>query len=210
MENQETRTIDNTRSVIRNKTTAARFDAFSEGRLSYKKKRTRRDTSRRKYTDSQAPNSESYAHIAEQARQHNIPITDEDISLLLRLQGRENEEPFPVGMFLVAFIKDMLDIFLTFTIVGIVLILPFSFFISLVLFLWIRGRLQGGWYKKKMIKFAWRRFFIMLGIESLPLFGIIPANNLFVYMVHKRETLIVRTLNDTMEYLHRNTKMRHR
>lgn len=202
LRDQETKTSLNTAG------TNVRFVEFADARISRKKPRVKTNTQSQRETAFHILEKQILPTLRERAEREGVHVTDTDIQTLLHQRTRLSPDPFPVGVFLVAFIKDILDAFFTLSVFGIIIILPLSIIVSLILFFWVKGKLQGGWYKKKMIKYMWRRFFLTLCLESLPFFGIIPANTIFVYAVHKRDTRTVQILNEAAEILHRGGYMK--
>ncbi len=112
------------------------------------------------------------------------------------------EKPeFPWIIFLAAVIKDILDVPLELTLVGIILTTVLSFILSIVLFFWILGKASGGWWKKKIISWLWSRYVAVIILEFIPFFKIIPTTTIFIYMAHKRETKLVKLFNLALEEL---------
>jgi hypothetical protein len=142
-----------------------------------------------------------YADTAKEFSTPEFEITKQDIDLAV--EGRPEKPPFPYGIFLVAFIKDILDLVFTVSIVGIIVVLPLSFFMAFILFFWLQGKMSGGWYKKKIIKWLWKRFFLTIGLEAIPFLGLIPATTIFVYMAHNKESKLVQHFDNLLEAIHR-------
>lgn len=109
---------------------------------------------------------------------------------------------FPYIIVALAILKDLLDVG-DLSIVGIVLTTAVSFLIAIVLFFWTLGKLSGGWWKKKMISWLWKRYILAIAIEFTPFGKIIPATTIFILMAHYREKRIVKVLNEALEELHR-------
>lgn len=101
-----------------------------------------------------------------------------------------------------AFIKDALDAIATISVIGIIFTYPLSIGLGVALFLWTLGKMSGGWWKKAIIRWVWVRFGLVLIIEMIPFVQIIPANTIFILMVHYKETKIVKLLNRGLEALH--------
>jgi hypothetical protein len=138
--------------------------------------------------------------LEELAHEHNMQIDAEDLKITAR--NIPKEEPFPIFIFLIALMKDMVDLIANLSFFGIFLIWVGSFFMSVVLFLWFLGKMQGKWWKKRMLTWAIRRALLALALESMPIFSIIPATTILVIMTHNRETKIVRMLSQVLETLH--------
>lgn len=114
------------------------------------------------------------------------------------------EEPdFPIVIFLAAIIKDFLDIPFELSIVGIILTTALSFVLSAVLFVWTLGKMSGGWWKKRIIKWLWIRYVAVFIIEFIPFFKIVPTATIFIYMAYRRETKIVKLFNLALEEFRR-------
>jgi len=113
------------------------------------------------------------------------------------------EEPdFPQIIFMAAVMKDLLDIPLELSIIGIILTTMLSFVLSIVLFIWVLGKLSGGWWKKRIIRWLWIRYVAVIILEFFPFFKIVPATTIFIYMAYKREKKIVKLFNLALEELH--------
>jgi hypothetical protein len=112
------------------------------------------------------------------------------------------EKPsFPGIVLSLALIKDILDAG-DFTGIGIVVTTALSFLISLVLFLWLLGKVSGGWWKKKLIRGLWVRYALAVFIEFIPFVKLIPATTILVLMAHFREPKVVQALNGALERIH--------
>jgi hypothetical protein len=109
---------------------------------------------------------------------------------------------FPVIIVGLAILKDFLDV-LDLSIIGIIFTTITSILVSLILAFWTFGRASGGWWKKRLIKWLIKRFIIMLGLELIPFFKIIPATTIFILMAHYREKKMVKIANLILEELHR-------
>lgn len=117
---------------------------------------------------------------------------------------RDPPEPvhFPFLIAGISAFKDVTDA-LDITIAGIIVTTLLSVFVSLTLFFWFWGKMKGRWWKKAMMKFIVRRFFLMLGIELLPFLKFIPMTTIFVLMAHYKEKKIVRLMNLALEIMHK-------
>lgn len=109
---------------------------------------------------------------------------------------------FPFLIFGGAFIKDVLDAVLDFTIVGVIGACFFTVIFSIILGIWCYGKISGGFWKKMII----RRIFIYYGvsfvIELIPFIQIVPTTMAFVLLAHFHETKIAKLINGGLEYLH--------
>jgi hypothetical protein len=96
---------------------------------------------------------------------------------LENLSANKPEHPvFPVHIFMMAVMKDLLDI-LTLGIVGIIA----NVVVGLVLWFWILGKMN---FMKRWI---WRRFILYVFIEFIPFISFIPIWTFFVARAHLRE-----------------------
>ncbi len=110
--------------------------------------------------------------------------------------------PFPVIIVGLAILKDFLDV-LDVSIIGIIFTTIASILVSIILAFWTFGRASGGWWKKRLFTWLIKRFLIMLGLELVPFFKIIPATTIFILMAHYREKKLVKIANLVLEELHR-------
>lgn len=142
---------------------------------------------------------EGVAEILKRTFPEHYEYFDEGEEELLVTEPVEKPR-FPLLIVLAAASKDTLDI-LEFTIIGAILTVPLSLLLGLVLFIWCLGKISGGWWKKALIKWLWKRYVFTLIIEFIPLFKIIPATTIFVLMAHYREKKIVKIANLALEEL---------
>lgn len=121
-----------------------------------------------------------------------------------RLQGEtaKSRPSFPVFIFSLALIKDLLDVPLDLSVVAALFASILSVFVGITLALWMFGKMSGAWYKRGMIKWFWRRFALVMIIEFIPGLQLIPANTVLVWMAHNRENKAVQLLNNALEVLH--------
>jgi hypothetical protein len=120
-------------------------------------------------------------------------------STLHQSDNKPAEANFPHMFFLLALLKDTLDIPLELSIIGIVLTTILSFFIAVAIFFWCKGKMSGGWWKKKVIRWLWIRYVAVVILEFIPFFKLIPATTIFVWMVHNKEKEIVKLFNEVLE-----------
>lgn len=109
---------------------------------------------------------------------------------------------FPYFMVAIAVLKDFLDVPADLSVVAIPMSTALSFLIALVLFFWLLGKMSGGWWKKKLIRWLWVRYIIAIAIEFIPVLKIVPATTILVLMAHFRETKIVRAFDASLQRLH--------
>lgn len=134
------------------------------------------------------------------ALEEKLDVQDDE---LLATQPKKVElAPFPYGIFFLAFIKDVLDAVFTISIFGFIVAVALTPMIAFVLFYWVMGKMNGGWWKKRLIGWMWVRLLIVIGFEILPFFQIIPATTIFVLMVHFRETKLGKAFNAVLERVH--------
>lgn len=107
---------------------------------------------------------------------------------------------FPYFIASLALVKDAIDL-TELTVILMILTKVLAVLISLILMFWVLGRGGGGWWKKKLIRWVWLRYFAALVIEILPFFAIVPATTIFVLMVHYQEKKIVKIANTILEEL---------
>lgn len=109
---------------------------------------------------------------------------------------------FPILIVALAVTKDFLDM-MSFTLIGLVFVMPFSIGVAIILMFWCLGKIHGGWWKKRMIRWLWMRYVIAILIEFIPFVQfIIPATTIFVLMAHYKETKVVQLMNEGLELLH--------
>ncbi|MEK7176962.1 MAG: hypothetical protein AAB719_01540 [Patescibacteria group bacterium] len=112
---------------------------------------------------------------------------------------------FPFMILVVAMAKDTLDwvgTALALTIIGIIVwifVYIVGLVLALALFMWCFSKSSGGWWKKKIIRYLWIRYALAMCIELIPGLNLIPANTIFILMVHYREKKIVKLFNLALE-----------
>lgn len=109
---------------------------------------------------------------------------------------------FPIFIFACALAKDAADVPSTILVVTILISIFLGFVLSFILFLWAFGKMSGGWWKKAIIRWLWIRLGLVALIEMLPVIQLIPANTIFILMVHYKEKKIVRLFNLALEKMH--------
>ena len=116
------------------------------------------------------------------------------------LKGALPSEPsFPVIIFILAITKDVLDWPANLSVVLAVFASVLSFVIGIIIFLWLLGKL--GFFKKQLLKWAWKRFIVVIAAEIIPGLNMLPWATVFVYLAHKKETKLVRLLFASLERL---------
>lgn len=114
----------------------------------------------------------------------------------------EPTPPFPTLIFMAAVFKDFLDIPGEFGIITIILTTFLSIILSVVFFVWAMGKISGGFWKKRLIRWLWIRYVAMFVIEIIPFFKIVPTFTIFILMVYYKEKKIVILFNKFLEELH--------
>lgn len=131
------------------------------------------------------------------------PISDSEIQNLSELKTEHIDKPsFPYLIFAVAVLKDIVDVVATLSIIGVPFAFALSFPMSLILFIWVMGKMSGGWWKKMLIRGILVRLGITIGIEFIPGVNIIPTTTVFILMTHYREKKVVKLLNSGLELMH--------
>ena len=144
-----------------------------------------------------------YREIREIFSQGGQDISESDIREISELKTRSVAPPkFPYFIFVVAALKDSIDVIATLVVVGIPLTVAFSVLMSIILFFWTMGKMSGGWWRKKMIRYILIRFGLTFTIELVPLVNIVPTNTIYILLVHYREKKIVKLINLGLEKLH--------
>ena len=116
--------------------------------------------------------------------------------------------PFPLFMFIIAILKDLIDI-ADVTVVGVIITTIVSAIFSVILFFWLFGKVKGQWWKKRVVGWLWKRYIAVLIIEFIPFLKIAPTMTLFIIMAHRRETKVVRVINFALEELKKVGAFRH-
>ncbi len=102
-----------------------------------------------------------------------------------------------------AVLKDLLDILTTLSIVGIPFSIALSVVITLILFFWSLGKMSGGWWKKKLVRWMLTWLIIAFLGEATPFLQVLPIASIFVLMAHHREKKVVKLFNQVLEELHK-------
>lgn len=118
----------------------------------------------------------------------------------LLIKNPPQKANFPFLIFPLAVLKDIVDA-LDLTGVGAIFTMVTSFVLVIILFIWFLGKMQGGWWKKKMLTWLLKRLGLVIVIECIPLLKIIPATTILILMAHFRETKIVGLMNSALERL---------
>ncbi len=108
---------------------------------------------------------------------------------------------FPIFILIAALFKDILDIPTNLSLVAALLSSIFGFFLSMIIFFWIFGKMNGKWWKKRLIKWLWKRYVLAMIVEMLPGISLVPLATIFVLMAHYREKKIVILANKALEAL---------
>ncbi len=111
------------------------------------------------------------------------------------------EPDFPYMIVMMAAMKDLLDIPLELTLIGIIFTTMLSLVLACILFIWCLGKTSGGWWKQKIIRWIWIRCVATILLEFIPFFKMVPATTIFILMAHFHEKKIVRLFNVALEEL---------
>lgn len=145
--------------------------------------------------------SRAYSDIARMLQEQGEEMTSE-YAAQLKVETQKDRPHFPVFIFSLALIKDVLDLPLNLTVVAVFFASILGVIASLTIAFWMLGKMNGAWYKRGMIKWFWRRFALVAIIEFIPGLQLIPANMILVWMAHNRENKAVQLLNQSLEILH--------
>lgn len=132
---------------------------------------------------------------------------DGDVENLLSTKKVELP-PFPLFMFIIAILKDLIDI-ADITLVGIIVTTIVSAIFSVILFFWLFGKVSGKWWKKKVVGWLWKRYVAAIIIEFIPFLKLAPTMTIFIIMAHRRETKVVKAINFALEELKKVGAFRH-
>jgi hypothetical protein len=140
----------------------------------------------------------AFSEISGLFKEKGMEFAQEDIQTLSG--GPNSIPPFPIFIVFFAATKDVLDS-LDLTLIGIIFTTLLTFTIGVTIAIWMLGKMKGGFWKKALIKWFWKRFLLAFMIELLPFGKIIPATTILVLMAHYRELKIVKLLNASLEIL---------
>lgn len=143
----------------------------------------------------------AYAEIGELFSSKGEQFKSEDAEQLVS-EAPPQIPSFPVLMFGMALVKDLLDV-LDFTGVGVIATFFFTIVFAFVLALWSLGKISGGWWKKALIRKLLVRFAITFTVEMIPFVKIVPTNVVFVLLAHFHETKVAKLFNEALERLHK-------
>ncbi len=128
-------------------------------------------------------------------RDAKMPIDKEALEILTKTTPASSDYPtksnFPVIIFSLAVIKDILDVPFDVSVVLVIAASIFSFFIGLVIFFWGFGKTNR--LQRKLFKGFIKRWASMCVVELIPGLQVIPATAIFVLLAHFRETKFVET-----------------
>lgn len=110
---------------------------------------------------------------------------------------------FPLEIFLMAVIKDILDMPTELGVATTVLGQIISTIIGGILMIWTFGKVSGWFgYKKRLVRGIFRRLAATVIVEFIPFIRILPANTVFVLMAHYHEAKFVKLLNLALDTIH--------
>ncbi len=147
----------------------------------------------------QAPNSREMLHALKNIRQlfkdAQEELSDADIRALPELK-QVQKPSFPYFMFTVALTKDVVDVVVTLTFVGIIVSVALSFLCATILFVWTLLKVSGGGrVQKKLTQRILIKYGLSMGIEFIPGVNVVPTNTIFVLLVYFDETKIGKLFN---------------
>lgn len=144
-----------------------------------------------------------YQNIHDLFEKSGESVNDTEINEMRQLGiDRPQTVDFPYIIFTIAVLKDISDVLATITIIGAVATLATSFICAIILFIWTLDKMNGGWWKKRLIKGLLIRYGIMVTIEFIPGVNIIPTATIFMLMAHFREVRLVKMINIALEEMH--------
>ncbi len=146
--------------------------------------------------------------IAEDFRQKGEEFHTTDAQKLAT-EAPPAKPSFPIFMFSVGLAKDILDLPADLTGIGVILASFLGIVLGAILTLWTWNKISGGWWKKAVIKWLWKRLFIAILIEIIPFLQIIPANTIIVLMAFYKEKKIVKLFNGALEKMHASGIMKY-
>ncbi|TSC86998.1 MAG: hypothetical protein G01um10148_103 [Parcubacteria group bacterium Gr01-1014_8] len=116
----------------------------------------------------------------------------------LSVMDPQEEPDFPFVIVATAVLKDLLD-GLDLSIIFIILTTVLSVLLTIILFLWVVGKLGGGWWKRQLIRWLWTRYVATILLEFIPFLKMVPAATIFVLMAHHHEKKSVKLFNAALE-----------
>ena len=145
----------------------------------------------------------TYAKIAELFQSKGEEFENEDVEKLQT--GDIPEMPsFPFLILLAGISKDAFDV-ADLTGVGVIATFFLWIVLTATLTFWTWGKISGGWWKKRIIKWMWTRLILCVTIEMIPfLHMFVPANTIYILMAHYKEKKIVILFNEALEILHKS------
>lgn len=152
---------------------------------------------------------EDLTEIADALKGHlKTDVSNEAVEVMI--ENPPEKPSFPFLIFPMAVLKDILDS-LDLTGIGAFFTTATSILVGALIFGWclLHGA-QGGWWKKRLIRSLWRRFFFMIILEFIPGAKIIPATSIFVYMTYNSDSKLVKIINGTLEAVHGRYTRRYR
>lgn len=195
-----------TSAQLQNSDANARIKARENDRRAGDSLRTEREAEEYEYRSQENPErsvKHQYRNIQKTFEDAGETIDTTDIEEVMEMKSEKASlPPFPYFIFTIAVLKDIIDVIATITVVGIVLSVALSFLFALILFFWTMGKMSGGWWKKRLIKYLLIRYGITIAIEFIPGVNIIPTTTIFILMAHYHETKIVKLLNTALEKMH--------
>lgn len=131
-------------------------------------------------------------------------VDDEDLKLLK--ENKPQRPDFPLIMVSMAVVKDIFDMILTATLVGIILVMLYSFFYLVISFVWTMTRVaRVSFVGKQAIKAvrnrAVKKWAARNSLELVPGVQVLPLATFFVLLTHYADTKLVQTFVKAAEML---------
>ncbi len=140
------------------------------------------------------------AHAQELFASKKVKLGVEEATQII--EAKPSSVPtFPFMMFSLGLLKDALD-FLDLTLVGTLFAFLFSVIFGFIFFFWSMGKISGGWWKKGLISWLWKRIVIVALIEFIPFVQMVPATALLILLAHYHETKLAKLINLALEQIH--------
>ncbi|MCR4285694.1 MAG: hypothetical protein NUW00_02235 [Candidatus Kaiserbacteria bacterium] len=124
-----------------------------------------------------------------------VRLDDSELREALEMKLKDVTAPgFPYFIFFIALTKDIVDVVVTVTVIGIVISMALSFLCALILFIWTMEKLgvSGGKLQKKRVQGILIKYGLSTGIEFIPGINVIPTTTIFVLLTYLQEAKISR------------------
>ena len=152
----------------------------------------------------------AFERIREIFKDRGENLDNKDEESLLSADEKPIIPDFPFIIVMLAILKDVaIDGPLTFSIIFGIFTPIVSFALAVILFFWVLGKLSGGWWKKKLIRWIWMRYIAAIAIELIPWINAIPATTIFILMAHYRNKKLVQLFDLALEELKGTGVLKH-